>query len=84
MNQKTYRRQNLGRSQCDRIARYLAKYEGRWIAMPKLARVGAGSPQRFCMVHSRIADLRKQGLRIEQESRRILGRVASFYRLVPV
>lgn len=83
MNQKTYRRRNLGRTQCERIERYLAKYEGRWIGMPTLARVGAGSPQGFCIVHSRISDLRERGLRIEQESRREAGRCASFYRLVP-
>ena len=56
--------------------------EGRWIAMPVLARVGAGKPQGFCIVHSRIADLRERGLVIHQRNRWEDGVVLSFYRLV--
>jgi len=84
MNQRTYQRRHGGRTQRERIERYLSKFEGRWIAMPTLARVGAGHPQGFCMVHSRVADLRRAGLVIDQESRWVEGRCMSFYRLVPV
>jgi hypothetical protein len=84
MKQKTYRRRQAGQTQCERIENYLAKRAGRWIAMPHLARVGAGTPQGFCIVHSRISDLRERGLQIDQESRWVEGRCLSFYRLVPV
>jgi hypothetical protein len=50
--------------------------------MPTLARVGAGSPDGFCIVHSRISDLREKGHRIEHRGEWHHGRCLSFYRLV--
>lgn len=71
-----------GLSQCDLIlAVLLAAKPGEWLAMPHLAHVGAGSASGFCMVHSRIADLRRRGHTIEQRSERHAGKTHSFYRL---
>lgn len=82
--QRTYERRGRRRgwTQCERIRRRLKAARGAWVRMPTLARVGAGSPQGFCIVHSRIADLRGRGIQIEQRSEWHNGRCLSFYRLV--
>ncbi len=67
-----------GSSQCDRILNRLQVMPAAWVSMPELARV-SGSFN----VHSRIADLRKRGIRIEQKSEQIQKKVFSFYRLAP-
>ena len=46
-------------SQCDRILAALQDDPGAELAMPYLAQIGSGEPGGFCMVHSRIADLRR-------------------------
>ena len=66
--QQLYRTQVAGRSQADRILQRLIAAQGAWVPMPELAHVGAGGPDRFCMVHSRAADLRKRGYIIEQRT----------------
>lgn len=71
-----------GWTQAQRIQRRLKIARGAWVPMFILARVGAGDPQGFCMVHSRVADLRRQGLTIEQRSQWEGGRCKSSYRLV--
>jgi hypothetical protein len=53
-----------------------------WVPMPTLAKSGSGSDDGFCMVHSRIADLRADGYVIEQRSEREGRKTKSFYRLV--
>lgn len=70
-----------GISQCDLIQALLLIHQGDWVPMPDLARVGAGCASGFCMVHSRVADLRKRGLSIDQRSERRDGKTHSFYRL---
>lgn len=70
-----------GLSQCDLIHAHFTLHQGDWVPMPELARVGAGSDAGFCMVHSRVADLRKRGLSIDQRSERRGGKTHSFYRL---
>jgi hypothetical protein len=70
-----------GLSQCDLILAAFQAAPERWIPMPELARVGAGSEFGFCMVHSRVADLRKRGHSIDQRSERLEGKTHSFYRL---
>lgn len=69
-------------TQTNRIYRRLTNARGAWVPMFILARVGAGDPQGFCIVHSRIADLRRKGLVIEQQSKWEGGRCKSSYRLV--
>jgi hypothetical protein len=71
-----------GWTQAQRIRRRLTVARGAWVPMFTLARVGAGDPQGFCMVHSRVADLRRAGLVVEQRSEWEGGRCKSFYRLV--
>ena len=70
-----------GTSQCDLILAAFQAAPERWIPMPELARIGAGSDNGFCMVHSRVADLRKRGFSIDQRSERLDGKTHSFYRL---
>lgn len=53
-------------SQTARILIRLRQTPGEWVPMPELARIGSGKPNGFCMVHSRIADLRRAGYEIEQ------------------
>lgn len=68
-------------SQTTRILSHLLRRRNVWCAMYELARVGSGSKNGFCMVHSRIADLRKRGYSITNKIE-VLNRVqCSFYRL---
>ena len=60
MSQTTHPAPVLGKSQCARIFATLASRAGAWVPMPELS--AAGNPGGFCMVHSRVADLRKRGL----------------------
>lgn len=80
--QSKFKSKHGGESQCARIAAYLEKRRGQWIPMPELAVEGGGrSPNGFCMVHSRVADLRKRGLKIEQSNTWQDGQCHSFYKL---
>jgi hypothetical protein len=56
----------------------LVVQKGQWVAMPDLARIAGGYA-----VHSRIADLRKRGHRIDAKQERRPGtrKVWSYYRL---
>lgn len=83
MNQTQYHDSGTGDSQCDRILQRLLETRGQEVAMPELARIGAGQEHGFCMVHSRIADLRARGwnipkARVEKRDRQM----HSFYRLL--
>lgn len=65
-----------GVSQCAKILYALAAKEGEWVEMPDLWRASGAFA-----VHSRIADLRKRGLKITQESIWKEGIVHSRYKL---
>lgn len=82
MNQTTFETTGAGRTQNERVLHCLQENAGSWVAMPVLARAGSGSPEGFCMVHSRVADLRKLGHHIEQACDRKDGQTHSRYRLV--
>lgn len=75
----THSSATAGKSQCDRILAVLTRDAGMWVSMARL-HVSSGSMN----VHSRIADLRKRGHRIDHKNERPKGRTAihSFYRLV--
>lgn len=66
-------------SQCDRILELLKDRAGKPVPMPELSRVGSGKVGGFCMVHSRVADLRKRGHVIEQSQEWVNGSCHSFY-----
>lgn len=70
--QQLFTESGAGGSQCDRILARLERAKGEWVKMPVLSEIGAGGAGRFCMVHSRVADLRKRlmrfGLTIEQRT----------------
>lgn len=76
MNQQIYQHTESGRSQSERILAHLRLAAG-WVHLPDLVRVSGGYA-----VHSRIADLRKRGYVIEQESVHRGRAVHSFYRLI--
>ncbi len=76
MNQTEHAATGAGQSQCDRILAALESKRGRWVPMPDLARIAGGFA-----VHSRIAELRKRGHRIEAMQERCGRKVLSFYRL---
>lgn len=76
MNQQLYEATGAGLSQADRILAKLREAAGGWVQMPQLVQASGAYA-----VHSRIADLRKRGLRIEQESVNRGRLVFSFYRL---
>ena len=79
MTQRTYTATGHGRSQCARILAVLQAKAGQWVPMPVLSR--AGKPGGFCMVHSRVPELRKRGHVIGQRNEHKRGVIASFYRL---
>ena len=70
-----------GHSQNARILAYLRRCRRVWIDMLTLARIGSGSERGFCMVHSRVSDLRHRGYRIDHKNQRFGAQVHSFYRL---
>lgn len=76
MKQEQYEATGAGVSQADLILRRLIEARGEWVPMPELVRVSGAFA-----VHSRIADLRRAGWQIEQESVHRQRRVHSFYRL---
>ena len=83
MDQSTFQATSAGRTQNERVLHCLQEHAPSWVAMPVLARAGSGTEHGFCMVHSRVADLRKAGHTIEQMSERKGGQTHSSYRLVP-
>lgn len=76
MTQTEHAAAGAGQSQCDRILAELKSKQGHWVAMPNLARIAEGYA-----VHSRIAELRKRGHRIESMQDRRGRKVWSFYKL---
>jgi hypothetical protein len=75
-DQQLHRASGGGDTQADRILARLRETPGEWVPMPELARIGSGKLHGYCMVHSRVADLRKRGHDIEQR-----GGCESEYRL---
>lgn len=76
MTQPEHAATGAGLSQCDRILAELESKRGDWVPMPNLAHIAG------CFaVHSRIADLRKRGHRIESMQDRHGRKVCSYYRL---
>lgn len=49
-----------GKTQCERIWSRLLQTPNEPVPMPELARAGAANAFGFCMVHSRVAELRKR------------------------
>jgi hypothetical protein len=76
MTQHEHAATGAGLSQCARILAALEYERGQWVPMPNLARIAGGYA-----VHSRIAELRKQGHRIEAMQNRQGRKVWSYYRL---
>jgi hypothetical protein len=72
----THTSPTAGKSQCAYILEYLDHFRGQWVTMPSLMMYS-----RSCNVHSRIADLRKQGHQIEHKNERHGRAVHSFYRI---
>lgn len=67
------------KTQTDRLRDYLLARPRRWCAMPRLAEeIGAYA------VHSRVADLRGQGLVVVNKIRVMRGQRWSFYRYLPL
>lgn len=82
-SQQQFELSAAGPTQCARILARLEESVNQWVSMPELARAGSGAPNGFCMVHSRVADLRKRGHTIEHRSARVAGtKVHSSYRLI--
>ena len=77
MNQTAYETSAAGLTQNDRILTRLCQAVGDWVSLPDLVACSGAYA-----VHSRVADLRKAGYVIEQESVRRAGKVHSFYRLI--
>ena len=78
MTQHEHAATGSGQSQCMAILGELVVQRGQWVPMPDLARIAGGYA-----VHSRIADLRKRGHRIESKQERRPGsrKVWSYYRM---
>lgn len=72
-----YRRHASGQTQKQKILRELLRMFGEWVEMPVLWRVSGAFA-----VHSRIADLRRDGFEIEHKNKWDDGICKSFYRLV--
>lgn len=68
-----------GLSQCALILARLELTPGEWVAMPELARLSGSY-----VIHSRIADLRQRGHRIEHLNHHHARKTHSFYCLLLV
>ncbi len=67
-----------GTSQCDAILAALKERAGQWVGLPALYNVSGSMA-----IHSRIADLRARGHRIEHRNERVGRMIHSSYRLLP-
>jgi len=76
MTQREHAESGAGTTQCGAILARLEAAGGDWVPMPNLAHDSGAFA-----VHSRVAELRKRGHRIEQRSDRHGRRVLSYYRL---
>lgn len=76
MPMTTHPSPSTGDSQCQRILTLLQERLGEWVAMPELVRASGSY-----VVHSRIADLRARGHRVEHRNERKGRMVHSSYRL---
>jgi len=65
-------------TQTDIVRRILVKNSNRWVPMPKMAKRMGGFA-----VHSRIADLRKEGMTIVNRQIKRDGVRKSYYRFLP-
>ena len=84
ISQTEYTASGAGLSQCDRILAALEAAHGKEVSMVELAHAGSDAPGGWCMVHSRIADLRKRGHDIPAARLEKVGRqMHSFYKLIP-
>jgi len=84
MNQAEFEKAAAGKTQNDRVLARLLQANGDEVPMPELAHAGAANDHGFCMVHSRIADLRKRGHCIPPARvAKADGQMHSFYRLLP-
>jgi len=73
-----FRATGSGASQCDRIGARLMASPGQWVAMTELWQVSGAFA-----VHSRVSDLRRSGMVIEQKNEhRADGTIHSFYRVM--
>ena len=76
--QLEFKAARAGESQCDKIAARLLQAPGNWVAMTDLWAVSGAFA-----VHSRIADLRRRGMNIEQRNERQPdGTIHSYYRII--
>lgn len=78
MNQTTFTSSGVGDSQCSKIEAYLKEHPGEMVPMPQLYEVSGAFA-----VHSRIADLRRRGMKIENVSERVNSKIHSFYIYTP-
>jgi len=78
ISQLEYQASGAGDSQCEKILAHLQAHLGEWVPMPELYQVSGAMA-----VHSRIADLRRNGANIEHKNERTSGSrmLKSFYRL---
>ena len=67
---------SAGTSQCDRILERIKQTPGEWVPMPVLVKVSGSY-----VIHSRIADLRARGHRIDHRNKIIHRQCHSEYRL---
>jgi len=81
MNQADYTATQTGTSQASRVLECLRAARGQWVPMPDLARAGSGKLNGFCIVHSRVSDLRKLGHFIAHKDERRDRQCRSFYML---
>ncbi len=82
MKQAEYEQHATGGTQCERILARLQQTPNEEVPMPELAAIGSSVPGGFCMVHSRVADLRKQDHVILSRTEKKDGLMHSFYKLV--
>jgi hypothetical protein len=70
-------------NQGSRILDRLVQSPNTWILKGELARIAICLPNEDCTVHSRIADLRKEGHVIKNQKLHSEGVCHSFYKLIP-
>jgi hypothetical protein len=67
---------NSNPTQAQAILSRLQQSPGEWVGMPELAEVSGAYA-----VHSRAAQLRKEGYKVENKCRKVEGKTHSFYRI---
>lgn len=64
-------------SQADRIKNFLSARAGQWVSLKEILELG------IAQYNARLFELRREGLLIENKTKKVNGQIQSWYRYIP-